>query len=476
MNLLVKKFKEAIVVLLLLSFFVSCEDPSKIGLDVDPKNSVILTRYKEFVLPSTQVQFNPRSTSNSSSLQAGTYSDQDFGTLLSKSYLWLGVQPSTPVLNSNAAYVNTVLSIQFSSFYGSEAENLEIESFEIYQLAGNLSATADYTRIDEISLGALIGTIDILIQERDTVQADSVFTVDIDDSFGQILFDKLKANDAIFDNDTSFNEFIKGIAIIAKTGNNKIIQFNSATFNMKLNYTEENSAGQTVERNYSFGLGAKRFYHLSSNLSATSLSGILPDNKDFMPSGDYRYMQAGTLIALKADYGSIISFFEGEKNSDSINSIIIQKAWLSVGDVPANKPGTSLPPDFIAYFTDDANTWPALAKVGNDSTSTITTLQNEFITQTIPVFPGYYDAPQDVSLGLVDTLAYEATMSNFIQNLILGGYDTDKTPLEPQGKLLLYAPTSVTAPQSAPSHTQTNFFKVHKDSIRVKIYYSTSNL
>jgi len=476
MNLLVKKFKEAIVVLLLLSFFVSCEDPGRIGLDVDPKNSVILTRYKEFVLPSTQVQFNPRSTSNSSSLQAGTYTDQDFGVVLSKSYLWLGVQPSTPVLNSNAAYVNTTLSIQFSSYYGSEAENGEVESFDIYQLADNLNATSTYTRIDDISLGAQIGTVDMLIQEMDTVRIDSVFTIDISDSFGQLLFDKLKANDPIYDNDTAFNEFINGVAIIAKTGNNKVLQFNSATFNMKLNYTEENSAGNILDRSYSLNLGAKRFYHLSSDLSATSLSGILPDNNNFMPSDNYRYMQAGTLIALKVNYDSIINFFEDEQNSDSINSIIIQRAWLSVGDVPANGPGASLPFSLIAYFTDDANTWPALAEIGSDSTSRMTVLQNEFINQTVPVFPGFYGAPQDILLGLVDTLAYEATMSNFLQNLILGRYNTSATPLESQGKLLLYPITSVTVPQSAPSHTQTNFFKVHKDSIRVKIYYSISNL
>ncbi len=291
MNLLVKKFKVAAVVLLLPLFFVSCEDPGKIGLDVDPKNSIILTKYKEFVLPSSQVQFNPRSTTNSSSLQAGTYSDQDFGTVLSKTYTWLGTQPSTPVLSSSAAYVNTTLSIQFSSFYGSEAENLEIESFDIFQLAGNLDVGSDYLRTDDIALGDLIGTVDILIQERDTVRVDSVFTVDISNSFGQVIFDKLKANDPIFDNDTTFNDFIKGIAIIAKSGNNKILQFNGATFNVKLNYTEQNSAGEIVDRSYRFNVGARRFYHLSSDLSGTPLSGILPDNNDFLPNGDFRYMQ-----------------------------------------------------------------------------------------------------------------------------------------------------------------------------------------
>ncbi len=474
MNLLVKKLKVAGVALLALLFFVSCEDSGKIGMNVDPENSAIITRYKEFVLPSSVVQFNPRSTTNASSLQAGTYSDQDFGVVLSKSFTWLAVQPSTPVLSSSAAYVNTTLSIQFASYYGSEAENGEVESFDIYQLSDNLEAATDYTRTDEIPLGALIGTVDMLIQENDTVRIDSLYTVDITDSFGQILFDKLKANDAIFDNDTVFNEFIKGIAIIANTGNNKVIQFNTVTFSIKLNYTEQNSAGETVDRSYLLRLGGKRFYHLSSNLSGTPLAGILPDNTDFTPSTDFRYMQAGTLIAIKLDYDPIINFFEDEKNADSIKSIIIQSALLTVGDIPTNKPGATYPFSLTGYFTNNENLWPALAESSTDTTFAV--LQNEFINQTIPVFPGFYGVPQDILLGIVNTLAYEATMSNFIQNLILGGYDTSETPLEPQGKLILFPPTNVSLPQSSPSHYQTHFFKVHKDSIRVKIFYSTSNL
>ncbi len=474
MNLLVKKLKEAGVALWALLFFVSCEDPGRIGLNVDPENSTIITRYKEFVLPSSMVQFNPRSTVNSSSLQAGTYSDQDFGVVLSKSFTWLAVQPSTPVLSTNAAYVNTTLSIQFSSIYGSEPENGEIESFNIYQLSDNLDAATDYVRTDDIPLGALIGTVDLLIQERDTLRIDSLYTIDITDSFGQILFDKLKANDIIFDNDTLFNNFIKGIAIIANAENNKVIHFNTVTFSIKLNYTEQNSAGNIVDRSYSLRLGSKRFYHLSSDLSGTPLAGILPNNTDFIPSTDFRYMQAGTLIAIKLDYDPIITFFEDEKNSDSINSIIIQRAQLSVGDISSNKPGAREPFSLAGYFTNDENLWPALTE--SDTDTTFALLQNEFINQTIPVFPGFYGVPQEIFLGIIDTLAYEATMSNFIQNLVLGGYDTSRTPLEPQGKLILFPPTNVSLPQSSPSYSQTHFFKVHKDSIRVKIFYSTSNL
>ncbi len=473
MNLLVKKFKVMAVGLLLPLFFASCEDPGKIGINVDPENSIITARYQEFVLPSSQVQFSPRSTVNSNSLQAGTYTDSDFGIVASKSFTWLGVQSSAPKIDANAMYVNTTLSLQFVTFYGSEAENNEIESYEIYQLANPMDAS-DYTRIDEIALGSLLGTVDILIQSDDTIRVDSVYSIAINDDFGQLLFDKLKAEDPAFENDENLNAFINGIAIIAKTGNNKIVQFNTLNFVFELNYTEENSAGETVEREYQLGLGPKRFYHLDSDVSGTSLAGILPDNKDFTPSSDFRYMQAGTLIALKVDLNPIINFFADQKGSDSINSVIIQKAFLSVGDIAENTPGASVPFSIMGYFTDSENVWPALAEFGADTAMVM--LQNEFINATVPVFPGFYGTPQEMFLGLYSDLLYEATMSNFIQNLILGRYNTIKTPYEQQGKMFLFAPTSISVPQSAPSHSQTNFFKVHKDSIKVKIYYSTSNL
>jgi len=472
MNLLVKKLKVSAAILLVPLFFVSCEDPGKIGLDIDPKNGSILTEYKEFVLPSTQVQFDPRSTLNSFSFQAGEYTDADFGTISSKSYSWLGLQSTTPTLSETATYISTTLSIQFSSIYGSEGENGRFGSFEIYQLADPIIDGSDYTRVDELALGALLGNIEILIQENDTLQTDSLFSFTISDEFGQAVFDKLAANDGIFDSDMAFNALFKGIAIVPSGGNNKILQFNPTTFSIKLNYSEVNSASEIVERTYSFNLGEMNFFYLKSDLSGTPLSNMIPDNQEREPNDDYRYMQAGTMIAIKTDLEPLFMFM------DTIENIIVQKADLTIGDIASNRPGSSFPISLNAFFTDDANTWPGLAEISNDTISVFAILQDEFITQTIPVFPGYYGSPQEIFLDPIENDIFnKATMSNYIQNLHNGGYeDVSKTPLEQQGKLILFAPTSSVEPQSSPSHTVTNFFKVHKDSIRLKIYYSIPNL
>lgn len=453
-------------VLLASLFFVSCEDPGKIGLNINPENSAILTKYKEFVLPSAQVQFDARSTLNSTSLQAGTYSDPDFGVIISKHYAWLGVQQSTPTLSASAAYVGTSISIQFSSIYGSESENQEIESFEVYQLASDIDPNQDYTRVDELNLGDLIGNLDILIEDKiDTLATDSLFNFSISDTFGQSIFDKLKNDNSVFEDDTIFNAFIKGIALIPSASNNKILYFNPSSFKVEIDYTEINSAGEAVERVYVLDLGGMHFYNLNADFSGTPLSGILPDNKDFTPATDYRYLQAGTMVALKLDYDSLFMF------TDTIDNIVIQRASLSVGDIPINQPGSSHPFSLIGYFTDETNVWPAISgEVDLDGNELYSVLQEELVP------PYIYTNPQSILLGLEDTLSFEATMSTFVQNLLDDGYSTTSSSFEEAGKMLLFAPTSSTIPQSSPSHTQTNYFKVHKDSIRLKIYYSIPNI
>jgi uncharacterized protein DUF4270 len=471
MNLLVKKLKMPAVILLASLFFVSCEDPGKIGLNINPRGSTITTEYIEFILPSTQIQFNPRSTLNSTSLQAGIYTDPDFGIMSSKSYMWLGVQTSTPTLSSSAAYVSTSLSIQFSSIFGSEAELDEIESFDVYHLAGEMVDGTEYTRLDEIDLGSLIGNIDLLIKHReDTLNTDSLFTFTLSDEFGKIIFDKLKEDNGAFDTDTTFNAFLKGIAIIPHLTNNKIIQFNPTSFKVNLNYSEVNASQEVVDRNYTFNLGSRNFFNLNSNLNGTPLSGLQPDNNPREPLGDFRYLQAGTMIALKVDYNELFLFL------DTIENVVVQKALLKMGDVPINKPGSEFPFNLTGYFTDDVNTWPALAESSTEDAILLATLQNEFTTFGTPTFPGYYSNPQTILFGSTDTLTYEATMSNYIQNLHGEGYNTDDTPLEQRGELILYVPTSPSSPESAPSHTATNYFKVHKDRIKLEIYYSVPNL
>ena len=480
MNLLVKKLKVLALVVLMPLLLISCEDPSEIGLNVNASNSVLLTKYKEFVLPSSQVQFNPRSTTNSTSIQAGSYTSPDFGTVTSSTYSWLGVQQTTPILNSNAAYDSIKISVRFSTFYGSEAVDNEVASFNVFQLAENIVPEFQYTRIDELALGQQLGTMDVLLQVNDTLKSDSLFTFSLNDTFGQSIFDKLKANDGTFDDDIVFNAFFKGIAIIPNSLNNKIIQFNTTSFAVKLYYHEVNASGDDVSRTYRLDLGRKGFYHLDSDLGVTSLSGIMPNNTDFIPSTDFRFLQSGTMVGLKLNYSSMLDFLDSIRNETESN-LIVQQALLTIGSVSENLPGQAYPLNLVGYFTDVNNIWPAQTDQisTSDTTSVFVTLQNDLVPSasvTVPMTAGEYYSPQEIVPDQNDLHVYKASMTTFVQNMFNGEFYTSKTPLEQRGEMILFPPSSISDPQSTPSHTQTHHFTVHKDSIKVKLYYSVSNL
>ncbi|MCB0496237.1 MAG: DUF4270 family protein [Cyclobacteriaceae bacterium] len=466
MNLLVKKLSVAAVLLLPL-FFVSCEDPGKIGLNVDPKNGVILTKYQEFVLPSAEVQFNPRTTINSSSLQAGSYTDPDFGIVSSKSFVWLGVQSTTPSLSGTAAYDSLELSVRFLGVYGSEVMNEEIETIDLYQLAEGMEPGYEYTRVDERPLGNKIGTLDFYLQREDTLQNDSTFTFKLSDSFGQELFDKLKANDGTYEDDTTFNAAIKGLALTSSGANDKIVFLTPSTFSVKMYYHELNVDNEPVQRTYSFTLGDFRFYNIDSDLNGTPLAGIQDNNQDFNPSSDYRYMQGGTMIALKVDYSDFFEFAAADSNKN----MVIQKAKLKIGSIEENISGSDAPSSLKGFFTDDANQWPITTEYTTsvDTADVFVQLQGDLTP------PGIYINSQNILFGVVDTTAYEAEMTTLMQNLYAGEYDSEETPYERKGKLFLFPPSDPSYPQSSISYTSTTHFKVHKDSIKLEIYYTVPN-
>lgn len=467
MSLLVKKLGVATVFLLPL-FFVSCEDPGKIGLNVDPSQGAVLTKYQEFVLPSSQVQFNPRSTVNSSSFQAGSYTDPDFGVVTSKSYSWLGVQSITPTLNQSAEYDSLTVELRFASLFGSETLDGDIETIELYQLGEPIDYSIDYTNADELILGQKIGSLDLFLQDNDTLYTDSTFVFRLSDSFGLELFNKLKANDGTYENDTTLNDIFNGIAVVPGSNSKKIVQISTSTFILSLAYHEKNVDGEVLTRTYLFNLGNKRFYHIDSNLGGTPLAGIQANNEDFIPTSEYRYLQSGTMIALKLDYNQFFDFAYADSNKD----MIIQRALLKVGALEDNQDGTVSPGTLKGYFTNEDNLWP----LTSEFTSTADTIDLFVQLQQDLTPPGVYYNSQDIVFGATDTTTYIAQMSTFLQNLSSGGYDSEDTPYEGRGELILFTPTDVDFPQSSSSHVLTNHFKVHKDSIRLGIYYTVPNI
>ena len=466
MNLLVKKFGPLTVILLSALIAISCEDPGRIGLIVDGNNGVISTHYQDIVLSTAVVQFDLRKTSESKSIQAGEYFNPDFGVVTSKAYTWL--RPSTLIVPEPAAeYTSFEVKISFTSFDGETPQNSETQQISLYQLTEEIDPAAEYNRLDELAISpSPLAVWDFAPKVNDTIQVDSVYIVTLDDGVGQDLFQKLKDEDPIFDDESAFNAYFKGVAFVPTLGNIDVFQFDADQMTFSINYNEFNSDGTPIERNYDMFISTTGFYHLNSDRTGTPISGINPDNTDYFPPDDYRYLQFGTLMALRAD---LTPFFE---LTDTLSNLIINKAEIYLGGVKQYGDDFQPPAFLQVYFTDETNEWPIVDDVGRFDTTQVGVHFIMLQDEGTQVRPGVYVAPQDTFYDRND-FNYRVNMSLFLQNLYSGNFHSESEPfLEEKGQIFIFGETNILTPQKTTSHFLSTLMAVHKDSIRLRIHYT----
>ncbi len=469
MNLLGRQLAVGAAIVLTIGGLGSCEDPGDIGLLVDADNGVVKPYYVDVTLPTSVVQFDLRSTKESRSIQAGMFTNPHFGTVVSKSYSQLALNIVIPPA-TNAEYRGFELEIAFQSMIGDEPPNSATQKIGIYQLAEPINPKGNYTRVDELSLrGEPLGTWVFAPKRNDTLQTDTTFTVPLDNTVGLDLFEKMKAGHPIFDDDEAFNQYFNGVAFVPAGDNIDIFYIDPSKVFFIIKYVEFNSNGVEIEREYEINIGQLGFHHIASDLSGTPLSGIQPDNSDYYPADDYRYLQYGTMMAIRAD---LTPFYE---LVDTLDNMVVNKAEIRIGGITEYGENYE-PPNFLqVYFTDETNAWPVVDNVGRFDTAQVgkyfIMLQDE--EKFVP--PGAYYEPLSAFYD-PDNKFYSISMSLFFQNYSGGRFTDPAQPfLEEKGQVFIFGESSVELPQKTSSHTLAKMLRFHKDSIRFRIHYTIPN-
>jgi len=477
MNLLVKKLRPLAAVLFSALLAISCEDPGRIGLLINADNGVISTHYQDVVIPTSMVQFEIRKTTNSRILQAGQYFTPDYGRVTTKTYTQIGIPTVDPPVAASV-YTSFEMSISFTSLNGSTPFNNEVQTIEVYQLAQEIDTTYDYNRLDELGLNPIpLGTWNVIPMIEDTLRSDSVYVIALDDVVGQDLFEKFKAGDPVFVDNGAFAAYFKGLAFVPGGNNVDIFQIDNNEFKLTINYTEQNSDGTDIERSYDQRIRTFGFYHLDADITGTPFSSISPDNTDFDSNDGYRYLQYGTMMAIRADISSIYLLM------DTLENIIINKAELSLALDPIKEYGDYLkPPPFLeVYFTKESAPgsqiweWPIIDDVGRYDTTQVgvnfVMLQDEQVS-TPPPPPGVYSVP---ALSYLDpeTNRYGINLSWFLQNQYGGGFHDESEPyIEETGQIFIFGESNVLIPQRTNTQALATPMTIHQDSIRLRIYYT----
>ena len=461
MSLLVKKFGRAVSMMLLAILIFSCEDPGNIGLNLDGTNGVVETIYHEAVLPSSVVQFDPRSTLRSPSIQVGKYTDANFGVTSAKSFSRLNLTSLIPDMDESAEFDEFVMEVGFQALYGATPGDGDQVNLYLHQLTEELDTAGTYTRLSELPYNPTpLGTWTFEPSILDTLQTDSVYVIPLDPAIGLDLFNKLKAADPIFEDNANFNAFFKGVAWIGDPTNQSIYYLNTSTFRIKIKYKEVNSSGEDVERSYDLNSSGYRFFNLDADRAGTPLDGISADNSDFFTSDNFQYAQLGNLVALKIDFSTFYDI------TDTLENLVINSAEIQIGTLETYDENKAPPPIMQVFFTDVNNTWPIKTADGAEFVQ----LQQEGVPA------GAYGFEEDISLRIDEETegiaSYNIPLSSFLQQLHSGRFDDEDTPLEPETTIYLYPETDVLFPEQLFSISGSQQYIVHKDSIRLKIHYT----
>ncbi|MEO1050347.1 MAG: DUF4270 family protein [Bacteroidota bacterium] len=384
MNLWARK-KWLLLLNVIAVFVISCEDDfSNTGFDTENDNFEVF--FSEVDIPTSVVWLDSINTRNSGRLLAGSYTDPLFGSVSAEGYSQLFLSSTTlpQSIDETAAFDSIVLHLRVQYFYGNQIETPQ--NFAVYRLNESITDSSTVFTFHDAQRGEKLGettftlqpdSVDRVFQAADTTIVNSFDTngrfiylmdVKLNNSFGLEIFNQA-LNDSTADNFLTdrddFENFIPGISVVNEGTEGALLGFNISDANsqMTLYYSEIDSEGNRVQREFDFNLNTSTFgqialnhfnritpNRLESNRSGTALADLNSFNTSFEPAGDLAYVQAGGSVVTKLD----LSSFSEDAFIDTLDNAILNSAQIILNDAQDIQQGLE-PPGSIGVLLADEN-------------------------------------------------------------------------------------------------------------------------
>ena len=342
MNWLTKLYLYIMLIgLAVSSALFSCEDPSRLGIDLIGDNDDLGVLITEIALDTKVVQLDSINTTGKGILITGDHTDGDFGQVKVQSYLRILPPTANSSVPEEVMEADSVkMNLRYSYFFGS---GFPINhQLAVHQLSEKLDPDSVYYSFNStpFETGSVADT-SFMVSESDTLLSLNL------NGMKDELFLTLKNYQADSTNAANFLEQFKGLTLISGPPSNAALGFNTThtESNILLYYTTNDTITNTIELDYS-----TYYNQITSSYAGTELNGI-ELLTDFTPISGKTYLQVGTGLVPKADFQPYFDFLD----NDTTGTIVINKAELVVDNLQGLS-GTIVPPQQMAfYFTNAAN-------------------------------------------------------------------------------------------------------------------------
>jgi len=415
------------LIIALALFMFSCEEPSEIGLELDPDKNKVGLFYKEITIPAVTINTDSLETDFSDRILSGVYRDDNFGEVICTGISQVRQGLSVPNFPDSAIFDSLIFMMELDYTFGPDIG--QPQKYFLYRLEEQLTDTISYYAKSHVEYGDQpIGENQFVIDP----DIDTVLSITLNDDFGQEFFNVVTDTSKIDWSDAdNFVEYFRGLALVADDANNSTIGFPVAADStiLRVVYHDDNDTSH-----YDFIL--KTMVNFNQIISDKSGSVLAPIEgkyyEDFLPVDGSSYLQAGSGVLIKLDMEPLTSFM------DTIPNLIVNSSVLEVS-IESTAVNINPPDNLNLYLTDSTN---------------------RRITSGL-VYLGLTQAGSSELLELSydpdDFMGYKQFITVYTEDLARGSH----THVD----LLLY-PVESELTQSI------NNFKVPLDGIKVKMYYT----
>ena len=359
----------------------------------------------------SSVIFDTVATSGTGTLLIGSFHDETFGKIESRSYFQIGPTDDFSI-GQNETYDSLKLVLRYNGYYF--GDTTETQKISVHQVTEQIQYDDDTYRIgSKTSFSYAPNPIgEIVYAPRP--HADTL-AIKIDDVIGQDFFRQLSADSETMTNDERFLDYFPGLLLRADEGyEGCILGFNANTVKLIL-YTHESQALKIEKRAYTFALydTSMQFNRITHDFSATPLNPLV-EQRDALSStqtGGSAYIQGGTGVSIRVDIPSLSEVLMFERGK-------IVQALLSISPSRNNSDDNDLPSTLYIYETGKQNKMLsviALSTLTTDALYDEETAYHFDVTNylTDELADSYVD-PEKGFLITLSSTALKTTFSNLI--------------------------------------------------------------
>jgi hypothetical protein len=236
----------------LFVFFNACEEPSRVGLEIQPPGDQLNVVFCDTIslVTYTVLEDSIRTDETSSNL-LGYYYDPVFGKHTAGFYTQIRLSSNAPTFGSVPIVDSLILSLGYTSYYG---DTSSLQSVKVYEISDDIYRDSSYYSNSELNItGELLGSKTFyprptskMYIDDDTLSAQ--LRIPLDTLLGK-EFLELEGSSQLADN-TGFLEYFKGLYVAAmpNSGTGCIMSFDLLTSSSAVTLYYHNSGNDTTKK------------------------------------------------------------------------------------------------------------------------------------------------------------------------------------------------------------------------------------